>query len=283
MSTDSSDDSKSNSQYNFIQISHDKLDSYNDIVKDFELKLDQSYSLGDDSFTIDHGSAYFDFFKRLGKISYFLILHNHYIVGTGCAILRTNADVNTSCWYLCDLKILPSHRGKSLPELLFMKMMIKCVQKSSKGYLVTMDKTDKKANPVIKLFTKIKDTIFQSIKFTTLQIYQVNVKQMLKLHSILEEQWMEISYLSLNGTKDLVLKSTNKPLNLYHLQHGPFASKGVLLTDLPSDADIMFCCTETNKLVSLIRLIGIETSVTATVIHLLNDEFNLNWILTSDI
>ena len=80
-----------------------------------ELEKIASYPLGEDRFTIDHGSDYFAFFDRLGETVFHIYLDGPKVVALGAAVLRTipNTDgKEQKVWYLCDLKVHPeaTHR-----------------------------------------------------------------------------------------------------------------------------------------------------------------------------
>jgi len=92
-----------------------------------------------------------------------------------------------------------------------------------------------------------------------------------------------VSFTSLKGVKDLILKSTNKPLKLLHAawnnnKENMEPIKGYIH---------MFCCHERDKLVRDIENIIIfdenNTKSTATIIQRGMDNCDWKFILTSDI
>lgn len=279
------------SKYNFIEINKDHLQSYNPNLKLFEQKMSQKYPLGNDSFSIDHGEDYFAFFKRLGEVQYMIIQNSsELIVGTACSILRTYPTPNQdnkqgesiAFWYLCDLKIDKDHRGKKLTSKLFMQMLSKFMSKSYHGYLISMDPASKQ---IVHIMNGIEKFLPNKLCTKTLWIYSVTVNTMIKIESYFVNAFNHISYLSLIGMKDLILTSTNKPIQLYHLQHGTFAATNNTkqLLELPDNATIMFCFPDNSPLQTIVQEFDIKTDISATIISLSMDFFDWHDILTSDI
>lgn len=289
-------------QYNFVNLENNELDLYNPNLKLFELAMSQKYSMGNDSFTIDHGKDYCAFFKRLGDINYFIIQHidQKNIIGSACAILQ---KYQLSCslpaikkeltfWYLCDLKIDKQHRGQNLTTKLFTQMFFKFVRKSHRGYLITMDPGSQQ---IIHIFNNMKKLFSSSISLTKLLIYTVSLSTMKEIERFFTCAFGDISYLSLQGTKDLILTSTNKPINLYHLQHKtkinstsgtPPVSESEnnkKINELPEDATIMFCFPKNSSLEIILNSYNIKTDITATIMSLAMNFFDWHDILTSNI
>ncbi|XWV26136.1 hypothetical protein QJ857_gp0943 [Tupanvirus soda lake] len=280
-------------KYNFIDIQGDDLELFNPNLKLFELKMSQTYPLGNDSFCIDHGSDYFAFFKRLGKVYYIIIQDDEtkLIVGTACAILKkynipksqkNHSKYEIQFWYLCDLKIEQQHRGQNLTSKLFMQMFHKFMSITKRGYLVTMDPDSKHIVHIIKNLPK-----YLPINFTTrkLLIYSVSVETMKLIERFFVCAYDKVSYLSLSGVKDLFLTSTNKPMELYHLQHGIYtATSGTLkLEEIPASATIMFCFPEGSPFQTIMDSFEIKTDISATIISCGMNFFDWHDIMTSDI
>lgn len=278
-------------KYNFIDLEEDELDFYNINLKLFEIKLQQKYPFGLDYFTIDYGNNHFTFFKRLGNIHYIIIQHieKKFIVGTVCVILRKyphrDQDMQNNeilFWYLCDLKIDINHRGQNLTIKLFKHIIDKYMRKYCRGYLITM-------NPDSQHFFHIFNNMnkYISLKFThtKLLIYSVPINIMREIEKYFTCVYNDISYLSLAGTKDLILTSTNKSMELYHLQHSIFASKNGVkkLNELPENAIIMFCFPKNSPFQIIFDNLNIKTKFTASIISWGMNFFDWHNILTSDI
>ena len=291
--------------YKFITIEKEYFNFYNTDLKLFEHKMVQKYPLGNDSFTINHGDNYFSFFQRLGEVYYFLIVKEKQIIGTGCAILRECG--NNKFWYLCDLKISKEHRGQNLTIGLFVKMFWKFFFKVWQGYLISMDPN---SSQIVHIFNKIKNLLYIDIKNDKLLIYSLPKEHMETIEKYLEPVFGKITYLSLAGKKDLVISSTNRAIDLYHLQHGPLkigtessdflgapmnfdlqSSRGSvtakentkILKEIPDGATIMFCLNSNSPLVNILEKYNITTNISATIISYRMDFFDWNNILTSDI
>lgn len=261
---------------------------YNDKMKEFEKELNNWYPLGNDSFKIDHGKKYFEFFKRLGEVNYQICLdQNNNIIAGGCGVLRKvliNEKHNglTKVWYLCDLKVHPDHRGKHLPLKMAKKTALTSYIKSQKGYAISMNPTGKR---ILKLAQNFK---FIGLNFDiksagNLLIYSLNYDQMLQVHNELKMMWGTISYLSMNGIKDLILKSNNQPMKILHVQHG-YDCEMINSLNIPIEGYIyMLCCHENDQLVNILKSYNITTEVTATIIHYNMDDSDWRFILTNDI
>jgi len=275
------------SNYKIIELNDENdLRSYNQDLKLFEGAMSQSYPLGNDSFRICHGDNYFDFFRRLGEINYFIINNKQtkMVVGTACCILRTIDE--KLFWYACDLKIDKNHRGNNLALKLFLNFFMKFFKTTTSGYLVSMDPGSKQ---IVYIFNNIQKSLpvnALNIKIgPTLYIYALPLNTMILIEKYLTAKFGCVTYLSLVGTKDLILDSTKQSMNLYHLQHGPFAAKTGTknLNELSDAPTIMFSLPETSPLIKILAEHNIKTNITATIISHQMDFFDWHWILTSDI
>lgn len=291
-------------KYNFIDLDDGDLELYNPNLKLFELKMLQKYSLGSDSFYIDHGKDYFAFFRRLGHVNYLIIQHDEekIIIGTSCAILRKYSKDGTnnkitgsksvtpklvtaiSFWYLCDLKIDIAHRGQDLTSKLLAHMAHKFITKCHRGYLISMDPGSKQIIHIFKNMDKIIPVGIPSNTLTKLLIYSVNKQVMTDLERFFKCAFGDVTYLSLDGIKDLILTSTNKTMKVYHLQHGRYASpNGILLDMMPEESMCMFCFPKNSPLEMILNNLNIKTDITATIMSWSMKFFDWHDILTSDI
>lgn len=265
--------------YYFTLLTNSELELYNSNLKLFELKMNQWYSFGNDSFTVNSGKKYHAYFKRLGIVNYLLIHHDcsKLIIGTSCVILRRYPNNEFLFWYLTDLKIDKDHRNQNLTIKLFKSMFYKFSRISKSGFLVCMDP---ESQQLIHIFKDIKDQ--NHIK---LLIYLIPVT-LFKFH---EQKFIgifgKISYLSLYGEKDMIFKSSNRVMNIYHLQHGIFSAKDGIdeISNLSESSNIMFCIPKNSSFEKILDDLNIYASSTATIISWHMDFFDWNQLLTSNI
>ena len=258
-------------KYHIVEISDQNKKEYHNKIKLFEKHMTQWYPLGNDSFMIDHGKNYYSFFEMLGKVHMNICLYKGQVVATACAVLRNIK--NHTVWYICDLKVHPKHRGNHIPFRLLLHSIDK-ITISNKGYGICMN-DDKKDNKIYKLIKK--NPSFKCKKAKTLMIYSVDYNTIKKTLPIIKKYKGSINFLSLKGKKDLILKSTNIPINLLHLQYGNGNQEPI------PDYTYMFCCVKKSHLYHELKLNNIKTDITADIIHYNMNNYNWDFILTSDI
>jgi hypothetical protein len=257
----------------------------NSQLKEFENKLSHWYPLGEDSFKIDHGSNYFSFFERLGKPTFAVVKNNNNIVGLGIGVLRSvhlkqHRKKKNTVWYICDLKTDPQHRGRGLTIKMALRNLPK-LRHTTKVYGVSMNtpNSDNKIHTLTKKipFVKLKEA-------TTLLIYSLNYKNMLKAHNIISQHRGLISYLNLLDIKDLKLKSTGRPMNLVHVQWDSKHDPSLKRTYYPTQGYThMFCCPINDPIILKLNELGITTDVTASVLQHNMKKCDWTFIQTSDI
>ena len=237
------------------------------------------YPYGDDFFKLDHGADYFAFFARMGEPVFHVALDGEKIAACAAGVLRTLEieGRKVKAWYLCDLKVARDYASAKIPAKLFKKNLFANYLKCSRGYAVSMNPAAGK-NRVIKLIERFK---WIPIRYAgKLNFYSFDRPAAEKFHDELCGAVGEVSYLSLEGKKDLTMKSTNARLPLYHIQHG---AQAVSATANPGkDGTYMICCSENSELDELLHK-KFPVSATASVLsHRLNPK-DWNFILTSDI
>ncbi len=237
------------------------------------------YPYGDDFFRLDHGENYFAFFERLGEPLFHIALDENRIVACAAGVLRTLEieEKTFKAWYLCDLKVDKNYALKRLPARLFKKKLFSNYLKCSRGYAVSMNPAKGK-NRVIKLIERFK---WIPIRYAgKLNFYSFNQTEAGNFHDKLESELGKISYLSLKGKKDLIMKSTGKRLPLFHIQHGAAANFG--MSKPSKKGTYMICSSENSELDNLLKK-QFPVSATASVLaHRMNPK-DWNFILTSDI
>lgn len=255
---------------------------YNSQLKQFETELNQWYPLNDtDSFRIDHGANYCKFFERMGKHYINLAVDDHKkIIATGSGVLRKislniNDRSKSKVWYICDLKVAPHFRNQWIPFKMLLKSVYR-IYETRKIYGISMGSAEK----VIKLSQKI--PCFNFKPSGRLLIYSLDSEKMTTVCPILTKHRGLISFQSLTGIKDLILKSTNQVYPILHVCWGnKFESNQHFLPI--NGYQHMFCCPDNDPMKHELQQIGIETETYATIISMNMDNCDWKFILTSDI
>ena len=259
-----------------------------------EIEQAATYPLGNDFFQLDHGSDYFAFFDRLGEVNYYVVLDGDSadrVAAVGAGVLRQipycQGEVVRPAWYLCDLKVHPDYQHQHLSLRLLRYALDSDMLRCARGYTISMNPGVSKAslqeNRSPNRLARILER-FAPIKFrctTTLGIYSLNAEDMHVLTPLLVEHRGTISYLSLQGVKDLRLQSTKQILPLLHVQWGATANKGIS-EPLPGYVH-MFCVPENDDLALALASRSIYPTASASVVSHGMDESDWRFILTSDI
>jgi len=247
------------------------------------IELTAFYPLGNDAFQINHGNNYFAFFDRLGDVNYFVALDGERVAAVGAGILRQVPDRQGEslrlAWYLCDLKVHPDYQRQHLSMRLLYYALQSCIGKCDRGYTISMNASDGKPNRLVRIYEK-----FNLLRFrcsSILGIYSVDAEVMRSLEPILIKYRGKISYLSLQGIKDLKLQSNGKMLPLLHVQWGE---------NLPVEIETplagyshMFCVPSGDELAIALQSKGIFPNATASLVSHGMDQSDWRFILTSDI
>ena len=244
----------------------------------FETRAEYPY--GDDYFKLDHGANYFAFFERLGEPLFHVALDETRIAACAAGVLRTLPidGRETRAWYLCDLKVDKDYALEKLPAKLFRNNLFSNYLKCGRGYAVSMDPA-KGRNRVVKLIERFR---WIPIRYAgKLNFYSFSQPEAAAFHGRLEDELGRISYLSLRGKKDLIMRSTGARLPLFHIQHGAHAAAAG--AEKPSAEGTYMICASENT--SLDRLLGerFPVSATASILAHRMQPADWNFILTSDI
>ncbi len=244
------------------------------------------YPLGTDFFQIDHGSDYFAFFDRLGEVHYYVALaetEGGTVAAVGAAVLRQvpfcQGEPPRPTWYLCDLKVHPSHQGKHLSWRLLRQGYLTHLGLAPQGYAISMNPTDGRPNPLVSLLQRFSPLAFSHT--ATLGIYALDAATMELAEPILQAHRGAISYLSLQGMKDLRLESTGRSLPLLHAQWGKMGD--CTLPRPQAGYTHMFCAPEADPLALALANHQIYPTATASIISHGMVSCDWQFILTSDI
>lgn len=260
------------------------LNKYHNKLIEFQNRSLTRYPLGNDYFTIDRGNNYYSFYDRLGEINFGLCLYNNNIVATCCGIKRyiymnCYSKQLSNVWYICDLKVDKYHRGKWLPYKILKKLGPK-IGFSGKIYGVTMN-SSKNDNKVLKLIKKI--PLLNMKSGGILYIYSLDYKTMKIAEKIIKKYRGYLSYTSLRGIKDLILDSTNKPMDILHVNWLHNENINNEFSQPKREYTHMFCCHENDPMYYELLINNITTNITATIVHSNMDNSDWSFILTSDI
>ncbi len=245
-----------------------------------ELEGSIEYPYGGDSFHIDHGSSYFSFFERLGTIEFNLALDGQRVVACACGIKRSipRGQSHKKAWYLCDLKVHHDFRKRKIPRKLFTKNLLRHFFSCPRGYTISMNPSEGQ-NRVIKL---IESFPFFPLKFSeTLYLFEVSMDEVKSIEEEVNAVLGEpVRFLSLKGVKDIVLKSTQEAIPLFHAQYGPMASPEAKAIE--HEGRYMFCTPKNSCLYKLLSKY-FSSSATASILEYGLRGQSWDFILSSDI
>lgn len=245
------------------------------------IEADAEYPLGQDSFRIDHGANYFAFFERLGRLYYYGWIEAGKVVGVAAGILREwkTDSGKQRAWYLCDLKVHPEYRGQHIPLRMLSAAFPLNYLRCTRGYAISMDPANGRTNRIALLLRRFRWLRF--VPSEQIQLWSLSYEEMERALPVLRQHRGPLSFLSLRGIKDIVLKSTKKPMPLLHAQFGPFAANGVATPE--PGAVHMFCAPRADAMATELMQMGFSPSASATVIsHRMSAESWCN-VLTSEI
>lgn len=244
------------------------------------LESNIEYPLAEDKFTINHGADYFAFFRRLGKLRFFIALsEENTLAGVIAAVKRPAVAASlANAWYIADLKVMPKFRNLQLPKILFAHLKTLACEKNFCFYGVCMDEANghNKVVPMLK-----RSSQFPLDVGPKLSMYNLNAKQMQSLMIEFQNHNQPIGFLSLQGKKDLILQSTQRALPLLHVQSGPFAEYNIQ-SPKPNYAHLI-CLPGDHWLLPHIHALGIALFASATPISYGIQTVNWGEVLTSDI
>lgn len=254
------------------RLSTGDLESWNERVAAME--GDVEYPLGPDWFHIDHGADYFAFFRRMGELAYFVALDGERLVGVVAAVRCQHPDA----WYLCDLKVRPEDRGRPIAARLAAAFLAHCLAGTRRSFAISMNPAEGE-NRVVRLLLRLAGE--RAHVATQLNLYSLDAGAMHDFAPTLTRLRGPLSYLSLAGMKDIVLRSTGQPMPLLHAQFGPRAAVGIASPQ--ADHAHMFCAPVGDALDHSAMSAGHAPTATATVVHADLDDTDWDFVLTSDI
>lgn len=237
------------------------------------------YPLGDDFFQIDHGEDPFAFFDGMGDASTWAAFDGETLAGVATGVLRTLPSGRA--WYACDLKVDAAYRRQGVAKAIALRAVPLELLRCSRGYGVAM--LGQSGEAVAKAWVRsLPDWLIA--EGPRLHLYSLSRPQASALTSTIEQHRGRLRFANHFGTKDIVLKSTGAPMQLWHCQFGPLARVGAK-DELPrgNDVVIMLCAVKEDSLDQALTDAGLLPSATAQVLHRGMSDETFDWLLTSDI
>ena len=263
------------------ELCEDEFKIYQDRIAGLQSHF--SSPMGDDYFYFDHGSDYFSWFRSMGKLYYFVVLEGETVVAVAASTIRQltspSGEKSDPFFYLCDLKVLPSHQGQKIPEKMFTNRFPHHYFRCPRGYAISIDPVDGSDNSIVKMLDN-----FPFIPFTLasrLGIIALDAELMEEVDPILRRHRGPVYYNSLAGVRDMILHSTGQPLPALHAQFGPFSQQGY---EDPVEGHVhMFCAPLDDPLMRDLEIRGIRPTATASVVHHRMDDWKWQFLLTSEL
>lgn len=257
------------------------------------------YPLGDhDSFRLRHGADYFAFFLRMattrGAINFRACLSARNVVGSGCGVLRQipadwrRPSALDEAWYVCDLRVTPTRRGKRLPAQMLLGTLAASYWRCRRAFGITMETDPRGA--VGRLAERVRPGPVHFTEACRLLLYSLDAKQMRAAAPYLVVERGPLCYRSLRGVKDLVLTSSGQAMPLLHVNFqrfdatlAPTKGDGRRLAEPLEGHTHMFCLPEADPLVVLLKQEAIRHGATARVLAHNMAGFDFAFVQTSEI
>ena len=259
-------------------INQSSLNEYNDSLKHLEAGMEYPY--GNDFFKIDHGESYFRFFERMGVPYYNVAFHKDQIVACGCGIIRSIPYKSKAkkVWYICDLKVHPEFRGRGIPARLFKKGLLFNYLKCQRAYTISMNPHTGK-NKVVKIIERF--PFFPLKHESTLYVFELSKAEVCSLKDKIENiVGGTVKFINLHGIKDIILKSSDTPMPLFHAQYGVMADPASTVEK--EEGKYMFCALENSVLYKFL-IVRAKLSASASLLSYNMKNFDWEFILSSDV
>jgi len=261
-------------------------DSNKTVISQLMSNIDKGveYPLGDDFFEISHGNNYFSFFEKIGKVTSVLYGDLKNIEGVFTIVERI-ID-NNKIHYMCDLK--KKKNSKNIIMVSMAKYYFEKIYKASDMYYaIHMDKQGEDNNSIVKLLSsyinKYNKKNASKFKQNTkkLNLFSLNYEEILKYKKLIEN--FKGGFLNINnltGIKEIILKSTNKPMELIHLE---FSDKEEIIGKKYINHTFMFSTLSNSQLSNQLLEKGIQVNATATITNFGMETVDFEFINTGEI
>jgi hypothetical protein len=261
--------------FKFFRITRDNIHQWQQQLEQLERAF--SYPLGSDSFTIDHGSDYLRFFERVGRAHIFACAHQDRLAAVGAGVISHRLGA----WYLCDVKVHPDFRGNRLPLKLFRRYFLGCYLKSQRGYALTMEDQGGRTNPITK--------IMESLPWTPLKrgcrilFFYEDLERTLSAIKIMQATRPGIRFSTLQGIKDLVLKSSGQPIKLLHMEWGKDTDQNIHLREPQQGSLHMWAIQDDSPLIAQLAGENIMPQASGHIFHHRLQSVDWNMLRTSEL
>lgn len=256
----------------FTKLTDSTLAAHQKKLEEFEAIF--RYPMGDDEFSISHGKDYLAFVKRIGSHATFCAEDSGKVIAVGGGTISKRHRA----WYLCDMKVHPEFRGRKIPRKLFTRYFLPNYLKCRRGFALNMESADGKENPIRK--------IMEQLPWTPLKIgarvvfYYEDEAATQKALEILGRK--DAHFSSLLGKKDLILKSTGKPIPLLHLEWGEQAED--FRSPAPENGMLhMWCLPENDPRVTALKATGVSPKARGLIFHHGMENFDWAQLRTSEL
>jgi hypothetical protein len=229
------------------------------------------YPLGDDAFQLSHGARYLAFFERLGggdpeRVAYYALVDDDGPACVGCGVRRPARGALPERWYVGDLKVRPDRRGEHLPVSLIRRAFLTNYLRCPRGYAVAMNPDDGRTPPALRAFAHFAWLPPSVLSTFQLDLWSGDAAAFAVARPLLETARGPLHLVNLDDIKMLRLRSTGRPLPLWHVRHGDVVDARTAQTP-PSGATLMWCAPRTSSLAAALQLRGLRPSASATVVH----------------
>lgn len=262
------------------------------VLRRFEVRSAQLYPVSEaDSFRIDHGRDYFAFFRRMSMtvhVRLCVVTATKEVVGSGCSVLRRlspdwrHPEQLDDAWYICDLRVLESFRGRRLPSRMLLGTVLSSYLQCSRCFAVIMH--DGTIGKVLRLADRVRVRLRPSC---VLRVYSLGQRAMLRAQPLLESERGPLCYRSMADVKRFVLTSTGKTMRMLHVNFHRFDRALVHVEPFVTNPMIgfrhMFCLPENDPLICMLDMHGIRSHVRATVLSYGMDHHDFAALQTSEI
>ena len=249
------------------------------------IERDVDYPLGTDRFRIDHGADYFAFFRRLGPVRYAVATTDTAPAAVLVGALRTLhvGDEPRRAWYLGDLKAAADARAPGVARALVRAFVTGAEPAARAGFGVSMDPPTGR-NPLVRLARSALPGVRVGAR---LGLWSLDTAAFARVRPVLEQHRGPLTLRSLRGIKDIVLRSTGRPMPLWHVEHRAPGRPSDAPPPGPGPDDSaaihMFCAPLDGALATDLATAAHPPGATATVLQQGLDGLDWDFLTTSEI